>query len=311
MTLVDEALNGDLRAIAKIITKIEDDSPDAIAFMKELYPHTGKAYIIGITGAPGVGKSTLGDKIIDYLRKEGRSVGVIAVDPSSPFSGGAILADRIRMQHHFLDERVFIRSMATRGSLGGLSRTTNNAVNVLDGCGFDFIIIETVGVGQDEIDVVKLSKTTLVTFAPGMGDELQAMKAGIMEIGDIFVVNKADRDDADRTERDINAMLELNPKKNGWAPIVVKTVATTGEGIEELMKVIYTHKDFLDRNTSCLYEKEVYKSEMEIINILKEKLLERAIEKAETEGGIKSYAKKVADREIDAYSAAERILKLL
>jgi len=294
MNLVEEALKGNYRAIARIITMIENDSPEGIAMMKELHLHTGKAYVIGITGAPGVGKSTLVDKIIEYLRNEKKKVGVVAVDPSSPFSGGAILADRIRMQHHFLDEGVFIRSMATRGSFGGLSRTTKDAVKVLDASGFDFIIIETVGVGQDEVDVVKFSKTTL--------------KAGIMEIGDIFVINKADREDADKTERDINAMLGLNPKKNGWVPIVVKTVATTGEGIKELMKQIDLHRDFLEKNTSFLYEKEIYKSEMEIATILKEKLFERALEKTKAEGGIRGYAEKVASREIDAYTAAEKIL---
>ncbi|OGL38828.1 MAG: GTPase [Candidatus Schekmanbacteria bacterium GWA2_38_11] len=308
MNLVEEALKGNYRAIARIITMIENDSPEGIAMMKELHLHTGKAYVIGITGAPGVGKSTLVDKIIEYLRNEKKKVGVVAVDPSSPFSGGAILADRIRMQHHFLDEGVFIRSMATRGSFGGLSRTTKDAVKVLDASGFDFIIIETVGVGQDEVDVVKFSKTTLVAFAPGLGDEVQAMKAGIMEIGDIFVINKADREDADKTEMDINAMLGLNPKKNGWVPIVVKTVATTGEGIKELMKQIDLHRDFLEKNTSFLYEKEIYKSEMEIATILKEKLFERALEKTKAEGGIRGYAEKVASREIDAYTAAEKIL---
>jgi len=184
-------------------------------------------------------------------------------------------------------------------------------VKVLDACGFDFIIIETVGVGQDEVDVVRFSNTTLVAFAPGLGDELQAMKAGIMEIGDIFVINKADREDADKTERDINAMLSLNSKKNGWVPIVVKTVATTGEGIKEMMKQIDLHRGYLEKNASSLYEKEIYKSEIEIVTILKEMLFERVLEKTKTKGGIREYAEKVASREIDAYTAAEKILGIL
>ena len=311
MSLVQDALNGNTRAVAKIIKKIENDSPEAVAFMKELYPCSGKAYIIGITGSPGVGKSTLVDKIIEFLRKEGKKVGVIAVDPSSPFSGGAILADRIRMQHHFLDEGVFIRSMATRGSMGGLSKATNNAVNVLDSCGFYYIIVETIGVGQDEIDIVKISKTTLVSFAPWLGDDMQAMKAGIMEIGDIFVINKADRDDADKTERDINIMLELNQKKNDWKPQVLKTVATTGAGIKELMEAIHSHKDFVSRNSGVFEDKEIYKGEMEITEILRERLMDKAFEKISNEGGIRSYAKRVAAREMDAYSAVEKILSLM
>jgi LAO/AO transport system kinase len=228
MDLVERILKGDTRSAARLISLVENGSGEATAALKALYPHTGRAYVIGVTGPPGSGKSTLTDQITAQLRRMEKSVGVIAVDPTSPFTGGAILADRIRMQRHSLDREVFIRSMATRGHLGGLSRATNDVVDVLDAMGKDFVIIETVGVGQDEVDIVRTAHTTLVVAVPGLGDEIQAIKAGIMEIGDVFVVNKADREGAERTVLEIEIMLEHGESDSGWRPRVFKTVASRG-----------------------------------------------------------------------------------
>ena len=245
MDLVEKILQGDTRSAARLISLVENGSGEATSALKALYPHTGRAYVIGVTGPPGSGKSTLTDQITTQLRQMEKSVGVIAVDPTSPFTGGAILADRIRMQRHSLDRQVFIRSMATRGHLGGLSRATNDVVDILDAMGKDFIIIETVGVGQDEVDIVRTAHTTLVIAVPGLGDEIQAIKAGIMEIGDIFVVNKADREGADRTVLEIEMMLEHGDSDSGWRPRVFKTAATRGEGVEALVRGVLEHREFL------------------------------------------------------------------
>jgi len=233
---------GDVRASARLMRDLDDVRPGAVEVMKRLYPHTGRAYVLGITGNPGAGKSTVVDALIDYYRKLGKRVGVVAVDPSSPFSGGAILGDRIRMQSHATDEGVFIRSLATRGHLGGLSRSTSDVVAVLDAMGFDVVIVETVGVGQDEVDVVSQAETAVVVTVPGLGDEIQAIKAGILEIADVLVVNKADREGADRTVRDLTHMLELRPHEA--EPVeIVRTVATTGKGIDELAKACERHRE--------------------------------------------------------------------
>lgn len=229
---------GEVRAISRAITAIEDARPEAEKLVRELFPHTGRAAIIGVTGAPGSGKSTLVDRLAAHYRRSGQTVGIIAIDPTSPFTGGAILGDRIRMQGHTSDEGIFIRSMATRGWLGGLAEATAEAALVLDAAGKDVILIETVGVGQDEVEIVRLADCTLVVLVPGMGDDVQNLKAGLMEIADLFVVNKADQPDVDRFERELRAMLQIVPERDGWRPPVVRTIATENSGVSELAGMI-------------------------------------------------------------------------
>ena len=239
MSLAEKILQGDIRAAARLMRDIDDGLKSAVEELKALYPHTGKAFIVGLTGPPGAGKSTLVDQLTAAYRKQNKRVGVVAVDPTSPFTGGAILGDRIRMNRHADDDGVFIRSLATRGYLGGLSRSTGDVVNVMDAMGMDVVIIETVGVGQDEIDIVRMAHTTVVVMVPGLGDDIQAIKAGILEIGDIFVVNKADREGADRTVRELANMLDMKPVKSGeWQANVLKTEAQRNRGIEELVEEI-------------------------------------------------------------------------
>ena len=231
-------LAGDLRALARAATAVENRRPEAETLLQELFPNTGKSKIVGITGSPGAGKSTLVDRFIRELRSENKAVGVLAVDPTSPFTGGAILGDRIRMQAHATDGGVFIRSLATRGSLGGLSRSTGDCIRVMDAMGQDVVLVETVGVGQDEVEIVKAADVSVVVLVPGMGDDIQAIKAGIMEIGDIFVINKADRDGVFATEKELEALLTLGPRENSWQPPIVKTVATESRGLEELATIL-------------------------------------------------------------------------
>ena len=245
MELVDEVRKGSVRALAKLITLVENEMPGGVEAMEEIYPLTGNAYIIGITGPPGAGKSTLTDRITKELRRKNCTVGIIAIDPTSPFTGGALLGDRVRMQGVSSDEDVFIRSMATRGSLGGLSRATSDTVKVLDAYGKDYIIIETVGVGQDEVDIVRTADVSILAVMPGGGDDIQAIKAGIMEIGDIFVVNKADRDGADRLVTEIKMMLGLSSVEREWTSPIIKTVATEDQGIGTLVEKINEHREFL------------------------------------------------------------------
>ena len=233
---VQRIRNGDIRALSRAISAVEDHTPEATALLKALFPHSGNALLLGFTGSPGAGKSTLVDQVARVYRSQGKSVGIVAVDPTSPFSGGAILGDRIRMQSHHADAGIFIRSMATRGSLGGLASTTADVATVLDASGRDVVMIETVGVGQDEVDIVRLADVTIVVLVPGMGDDVQTIKAGIMEIADIFVINKADRDGAERVEREIRAMQSLAMRKDNWTPPIVKTVASNGSGIDELVE---------------------------------------------------------------------------
>jgi LAO/AO transport system kinase len=239
MSLSERVRQGDPRAGARAISLIEDESPQGADLVRGIFAGTGRAYLIGVTGSPGAGKSTLVDRVISELRRAGKTVGVIAVDPTSPFTGGAILGDRVRMQAHVADAGVFIRSMATRGNLGGLARASSDAALVLDAAGKDVVLIETVGVGQDEVDIVRTADISIVTLVPGAGDEVQALKAGIMEIGDIFVINKADRDGADRTAASVEALLSLDSYSGGrWRPPIVKTEATTGKGVPELLAEI-------------------------------------------------------------------------
>ena len=246
--VAEKIIKGDIRSVARLIRDIDDGLPEVRETLKELYPHTGKAYVIGVTGAPGVGKSTLVDVMIENLRERGETVGVLAVDPTSPFSGGAILGDRVRMQRHSTDPGVFIRSLATRGHFGGLTQSTRYAIDVLDAMGKDFIIVETVGVGQDEVDIVKEADTTVILVVPGMGDDIQAIKAGILEVGDIFVINKSDRPGVEKTENDLRAMIALGDREGQetrWEPSIIKTEALSNNGISELLAEIDKHAEYL------------------------------------------------------------------
>ncbi len=271
--LVTGLLAGKVRPLAKAITVVENDRPGKRELLKEIYPQTGKAYLLGITGPPGAGKSTLTDKVIVNLRKQGKTVGVIAVDPSSPFSGGAILGDRIRMQQHALDDGVFIRSMATRSHLGGLSKSAVDVIHLMDAAGKDVIIIETVGVGQDEVDIVRIAKTTVVVMVPGLGDSVQIAKAGVMEIADVFAVNKADREGADKLLIEIKAMLDMVKDKE--KPEIFRTVAVNDEGIDELVAGIFAHGEKVD--ASGLNRKKIAeKAENELRAYLIDTIMERS-----------------------------------
>jgi LAO/AO transport system kinase len=251
-TLADDILDGDVRSASRLMRWLDDGRPEARAELDALYPHTGNAYFIGFTGHPGSGKSTLVDAYISLCRERDLTVACLAVDPSSPFSGGAILGDRVRMNRHALDDGVFIRSVATRGNLGGLSRSTPASVQVMDAMGFDIVLIETVGVGQDEIDIVRLADTNVVVMVPGLGDDIQATKAGVMEIADIFAVNKSDLDGADRVVREIKTMLSMNDssEEEDWVPSVLKTVATEQDGIEDLFEAVDDHRSWLEAHRS-------------------------------------------------------------
>lgn len=308
MELTRKILEGDVRAAARLMTMIENGASEARVALKSLYAHTGSGYIIGITGPPGSGKSTLTDQLTEELRKRGKTVGIVAVDPTSPFTGGAILADRIRMQRHSLDADVFIRSMATRGHLGGLARATNDIVDVMDATGKEVILIETVGVGQDEVEVVGTAHTCVVVSVPGLGDEVQAIKAGILEIGDIFVVNKVDREGADRTATELEMMLHMAPDTGGWLPKVYKTVATKGEGIAELVDAIFEHKAFLDER-DLRKKKGRERSERAFLTLLQETLTARTIERFKRNGSMKELIERIADRELDPYTAVEEVLE--
>ncbi|MGA9524840.1 MAG: methylmalonyl Co-A mutase-associated GTPase MeaB [Myxococcaceae bacterium] len=341
-TLTKRILAGDIRAASRLMRRIDDGDPTATRELQELFPKTGKAWIIGITGSPGAGKSTLTDKLISQFRKEGKTVGVIAVDPTSPFTGGAILGDRIRMQDHATDPDVFIRSLATRGHLGGLSRATGDCIRVMDAMGRDVIIVETVGVGQDEIDIAQMAHTTLVVVVPGMGDDIQAIKAGILEVADVFVVNKADLDGADRAVRELRQMLELRhavrshpgdhdrqhrmlpAKASGeaaaasakaepaeWEPPILKVVAVKDQGVDELVASIAQHHGFLTESGQRR-EKERTRAEMQFVALLRDRLLRHALDRlAREKGHLAEVSERIADRTADPYALAEELASQL
>jgi LAO/AO transport system kinase len=287
---------------------IDDQIPSSLEALKELYPKTGKAYIIGITGAPGSGKSTIVDKIVDFFRRDGKTVGVVAVDPTSPFTGGAILGDRIRMQRHSTDEGVFIRSLATRGCLGGLSRSTQDIVNVMDAMGKEIILVETVGVGQDEVEIVNTAHTSIVLLVPGMGDDIQAIKAGIIEIGDLFVINKCDREGADKLERDLRMVLEMGKKREkGWTPLILKTEALLGKGMAELMEGISRHRQALEQS-EAIKEKMRERAKATFLGILESEVMSHFLRKIERDGKWKAILDDLASRRTDPYSLVEQMM---
>jgi len=310
LTTIDElvtgVLSGDRRSIAKAISVVENNAKEAKRLVALLYPHTGKSHIIGLTGAGGAGKSTLADKIVREYRQRGKKVGVVAVDPSSPFTGGAFLGDRIRMQELSTDHEVFIRSMATRNYPGGIAKATKDAVRVMDASGKDVVIVETAGAGQSEVEIIKVAQTIVVVHAPGLGDEIQAIKAGIMEIADIFVVNKADRENANKTVTDIQANLQLDNKEARWKTPVLKTTALTGEGVSELVQKMEEHRQYLNQEPE---NRSLGRAEAELTEALRERMVDSILGNLKKEARFQELLKKISDRKIDPASAAEQLLK--
>ena len=338
-SLADRVLAGEVRAASRLMRRIDDDDPAAIADLQALFPRTGKAYVLGVTGSPGAGKSTLTDRVVARFRAQGLSVGVLAVDPTSPFSGGAILGDRIRMQAHASDPGVFIRSLATRGSLGGLSRATGDCIRVMDAMGKDVVVVETVGVGQDEIDIAQMAHTTLLVTVPGMGDDIQAIKAGILEVADVFLVNKADLDGADRTVRELRQMLELRhavrspptdhdrhhrlerraagkpaeppPPSDEWEPPILKVIAARDQGLDPVIEAVAQHRAFLER-TGQRAERERARARMQFLALLRNRLMQSALDRLEAERGrLDEVALAIARREADPYALAETLARQL
>ena len=324
--LIDQVRSRDPRALARAISAVENRAPGWSDLLKALFPHTGKARVIGLTGAPGAGKSTLVDQLAKHYRKtknphpvlqsrkdkggatafdENHTVGIIAVDPTSPYTGGAILGDRIRMQDHFADPGIYIRSMATRGSLGGLARTTADVASVLDASGRDVILIETVGVGQDEVEIVRLADITIVILVPGMGDDVQTIKAGIMEIADIFVINKSDREGAERVEREIRALQSLATRHDEWTPPIVKTVASEGKGVVELAAAVREYESYLQKENRAL-TKSTENWQERLVQMLRDAMLEKA-RSAMSDGNLARLAQEVAEHKRDPYTLVEEI----
>jgi LAO/AO transport system kinase len=303
---------GDIRTVARLIRDIDDGMPEVRDVLKELYPSTGRAYVVGITGAPGVGKSTLVDQMVGHLRKRKKTVGVLAVDPTSPFSGGAILGDRVRMQRHSMDEGVFIRSMATRGHFGGLTLSTRSAIDVLDAMGKDYVLVETVGVGQDEVDVVKSAHTTVIVVVPGMGDDIQAIKAGILEVGDIFVINKADREGTDKTLSDLRLMVDMGQNKYNegrWKPPILKAQAVFNKGIEAFLEQIEKHRAYLEKNFGDLhFRKRKDKVREELAGMVKARLIEDVINKLTETGEFDKAVDAIVEGKLDPYTACDNLV---
>ncbi|MBW2128022.1 MAG: methylmalonyl Co-A mutase-associated GTPase MeaB [Deltaproteobacteria bacterium] len=313
---VEKVVAGDIRAVARLIRDIDDGVPYVRETLKALYPYTGKGYVVGITGAPGVGKSTLVDQMITHLRKRDKTVGVLAVDPTSPFSGGAILGDRVRMQRHSLDEGVFIRSLATRGHFGGLTQSTRSAITVLDAMGKDYILVETVGVGQDEVDVVRNAQTTVVVVIPGMGDDIQAIKAGILEVADIFVINKANREGADKTYNELRQMIEMGRAQREeahWIPPILKTEALFDKGTEELLEEIERHRKHLEETPGPRdQEKKRARVESELADMIKSRLIEEGLSRIREKGDFDRAVEAVLQGKEDPYSVCdELVIKIL
>jgi len=308
--LINRLSIGSVTALARLITMVENEEPGALEALQRLYPKTGNAYIIGITGPPGSGKSTLTDKITLELRHRGYTVGIIAADPSSPFTGGALLGDRVRMQESLNDEGVFFRSMATRGTMGGLSKATAGVIELLDAFGKDYILLETVGVGQDELDIIKTADTTLLISVPGLGDDIQALKAGIMEIGDIHVVNKADRDGADQLMSDLRLMCDLSSGVSSWKPPIVRTIAVENEGIAELTEKILAHRKFLETGKG-LHQKRNERIRKEIAYLIKEEISRSIYKMLEDNMVFDDAVERIARREKDPYSFVREVAENL
>jgi len=310
MSIAEKIISGDIRSVARLIRDIDDNVPGAREVLKDLYPSTGKAYVVGITGSPGVGKSTLVDQMVTHLRAAGKTVGVLAVDPTSPFSGGAILGDRVRMQRHSMDEGVFIRSMATRGYFGGITQSTRSAIDVLDAMGKDCIIVETVGVGQDEIDIVQSAHTTIIVLVPGMGDDVQALKAGILEIGNIFVINKADREGADRTVNDIRLMIEMDEKryKDGWKPPILTAQAVFDKGVKEILDEIDKHRKHLQSSAQIQSMRKYEKARNDLSEMIKDKITHDVLDEIINSGAFETTLQSIIKGEIDPYTACDTIV---